>query len=158
MIDKIILTKNTSEGYLVLEFLANNENYDFYFTEANTRYYVTDIPSLKKLIKSSVCAYGLKERGDYQGIALIWKGIGENKVRHYIKLSATNSKVARDLLTVLLWNSNKDLFVKIKKDSQFLNVFKQKGFKFIASRGIQLLLYRKYIPRETKVYYKKEDE
>jgi len=156
MIEKLIL-RNRVECAGILEFLTNNDNYDFYFTESNTRYYVTDEQSLKKLVKSCATGFCLKEKGDYQGLVLVWKGIGEHKVRYYVKLSAKNHKVAKDLITILLWNTNRDLFVKIRKDSKFIDAFKQKGFKFIASRGIQILLNKKYVPRVAKVFRKKED-
>ena len=157
MIEKIILKKHDIESSLILEFLNTHDNYDFYFTESNIRYYVTDKYTLKKLLKGSTVAYCSKNKGDYKGLGLIWKGVGEDKVRYYVKLSAINHQTAKDLITVLLWNSNKELFVKIRKDSKFIDAFKQKGFKFIASRGIQILLNRKYVPHEAKVFHKNED-
>ena len=56
-----------------------------------------------------------------------------------------------------MWHTRKDLYVKIKKNSPFVGSFKSKNFRFIGSRGNQILMERKYVPIEIKVYQKEED-
>ncbi len=148
---------NKKECYFLTEFITNNINYDFYYAHENARVYITDYMSLKNLLRQSNNVYQLKERDTYVGVILTWKSVGGGKERHYVKVCAKNEKVANDLLTVLLWNTKTDLFVKIRKDSKFINVFRRKGFKFKGGRGIQILLHRKYKPIASPKYIKNED-
>lgn len=128
---------------ILLDFIENSSDMDFYYTAKNTRYYVTSVEDLKKLFKNSEYIY-ISNNGDYDGIIMLWKGIGGTEKRYYIKINAKNVKVAEKLLTVLIWNcGKKDLFIKIRKNSKFLKLFKKKGFRFLHGRGIQLLLRRK---------------
>ena len=77
------------------------------------------------------------------GIAL-WKSIGNGIVRYYIKQNSLNEKIADKLITVLLWNNNKDLYIKMKKSSKFYKVYRNKHFNFKGDRGTQtLLIYNK---------------
>lgn len=154
MIEKLSLKKN--ELLWLLDFIGEHNNYDFYYTQDNNRIYITDLRSLKKLLRNSLYVYVKKEKGDILGVILAWKSIGGGVTRFYVKILANSSKTAKDLLTVLLWNSDRDLFVKIRKDSKFLNVFKEKGFRFCGARGIQILLNRKSIPFAR--VFKQEDE
>lgn len=133
-------TKNYTECAWLLEFLTSNMDYDFYFTEDNTRIYITDMQSLKRLFKSSEHIFYLKEYGDVVGVILVWKSEGGGKERKYVKLSAKNFGVARDLLTVLMWNCFDDLYFKIRKDSKLIPVVRHKGFRFEGGRGSQILL------------------
>ena len=136
-------TNSKIEYCWLLEFLNGNVDYDFYYTHKNSRIYISDFKSLKNFLRQSERVFTLKENGMYVGIILVWKSFGGGKNRYYIKLNAKDARVARNLLTVLLWNTERKLFVKVRKDSPFLSVFKTKGFKFIAGRGIQTLLCRK---------------
>ena len=152
------LTKfSVTECEWLTEFLNSNFNYDFYFTDNNSRIYANDKKSLKTFLKNSESVFVLKEKGDYKGIIMVWKSVGGGKTRHYVKVNAENNKIAKDLLTVLTWNSSRDLFVKLRKDSPFLTAFKQKGFRFAGGRGIQILLRRKYIKPAKKTKNKEED-
>jgi hypothetical protein len=139
----------------LLSHFEENTNYDFYYTKDNSRYYITDLISLKNFLKTISTAYIAKEKDDYLGIITVWKGVSDDKVRYYIKLSAKTTKIASDLITVLLWNFNKELYVKIRKDSKFIEAFKQKNFRFIGARGSQILLNRKFIPN--KINTRKEE-
>ncbi len=135
----------------IVSFLNKNSDYDFYITEQNSRYYITDENSLSKLLKQSVKTYTLIEKGDCKGIIILWKSTGGDKKRYYVKMNATDKINADKILTVLLWNTDKELFVKIRKESKFLSVFKRKGFRFKGGRGCQVLLHRKCpIKKETK--------
>ena len=123
----------------VLDFLRHYRNEDFYITDNNERKVVCDEKTLKKFIKENRSVYIIEDKGDIKGIIGIWKSLG-NVERFYIKLNAVDAKVADDLLTALLWNNRKYLHVKIKKDSNFLKVFKNKAFEFRGDRGREVLL------------------
>ena len=155
MIEKL---KKKPNYYELISFLIDSFNYDFYVTENNVRLYMTDIVNLKKFLKQTSVVYFEKEHGDYVGIIGIWKSIGGGKARYYIKLAAKDFNTAKKLLTVLLWNFEKDLYIKIRKDSEFVSAFKNKGFRFKGGRGVQLLLYRKYINKKKSEYRPKEQE
>ncbi len=133
-------TSNTTECSWLLEFLTSNMDYDFYFTQDNTRIYITDVDNLRRLFKQSEHIFAVKENGDYVGLILVWKSEGGGKLRKYVKMNARNQKVARDLLTVLMWNCFDDLYFKVRKDSRLLPAIKQKGFRFEGGRGSQVLL------------------
>lgn len=146
MIEKITNKKNLTS---ILEFFNNFFDYDCYITENNTRIYITDYESILKLFKQSILFYEAKEKGYCQGIVTIWKSLGGDVARYYLKLAALNTSIADKLLTVVLWNFSKDLYVKVRKDNKFISVLKRKGFRFQGGRGSQVLLYRKYIPLRT---------
>jgi len=137
-------TLKTKKTLGLLDFFQENFSYDFYITENNNRIYITDYDSLRKLFKESTNIYCIKDRrNDFLGIILIWKSNNNGIERYYVKINAVDEKVASDLITVLLWNFDEDLYVNLRKDSLFLYVFKDKGFRFEASRGFQVLLKRK---------------
>ena len=142
MIERFPISKKR-EYFWLLEFLMNYSDYDFYYTKNNTRIYITDTKTLQYLIKCSSTVYMKKEHGDYIGCILVWKSKGGGLTRNYVKIASKDAKVAKELLTVLLWNYSKELYIKIRKDSKFLRVFKEKGFKFAGARGVQILLHRK---------------
>lgn len=144
MIEKIN-TSNIKDFTLIslLDFISNKDDMDFYYTQNNVRIYIRDLKSLKIILKNSVYIYTLQDKGDHIGIILVLKSFGDNDKRYYVKVSALSMDVANRLLTVLLWNCEQNLFIKIRKDSKFLSIFKQKGFKFFGGRGCQLLLKRK---------------
>ena len=124
----------------MLNFLREDFDYDFYYTHENARIYITDIHNLKRLLKSSHYIYTLEENGEYVGIVLLWKSHGGGKERYYVKIKATSDEVAKKLITVLLWNTRKEVYAKIRKDNKFLSTLRNKGFKFLGGRGVQVLL------------------
>ena len=147
MIEPFRITKKTSLAEL-LTFITTDFDYDFYYTHDNSRIYISDVYSLKRLIKASTHVYVLEENGNYVGIILLWKSIGGGKERYYIKVKATTPEIAKQLLTVLVWNTKKEVHAKIRKDNKFLSVFRNKGFKFLGGRGIQILL--SYKPKKER--------
>jgi len=148
---------NKLECSCIVDCINKHSNYDFYFTEDNSRIYISDEPSLKKLFKNTNNIFVLKERGEYKGIILVWKSIGGELTRYYVKLCCDTASTAEKLLTVLLWNINKELYIKLRKDSEYLEVFRKKGFKFKGGRGIQVLLSRKPKPLAPIKSYKDEN-
>jgi len=131
--------KNKLQLFMLLDFVKKNSDYDFYITENNLRKYVDSVESLIFFLKNSVSVY-VSEDEDYNGIVMVWKSLGGETERFYVKLVAANNSIAEKLLTILSWDFKKELFVKINKHSRVLNAFKNKGFRFQAGRGKQLLL------------------
>ena len=148
--------RNTKNYIWLLNFIEENFDWDFYITEQNKRYYITDISSLKKLFKNSTDIYTSEDEIGYSGLILLWKSFGGDKKRYYVKLIAKDREIARNLLTALVWNNNSEIFAKLRKDSPYIDVLKQRGFKFRGGRGVQILLKRKkYKP---KPVIQKEEE
>lgn len=150
MIESFRLTKKTHLADL-LNFIMTDFDYDFYYTHDNSRIYISDVHNLKRLIKASSHVYTLEEKGEYVGIIMLWKSIGGGKERYYIKVKANTPDIAKQLITVLVWNTKKEVYAKIRKDNKFLSVFRNKGFKFLGGRGIQILL--SYKPKKEREDY-----
>jgi hypothetical protein len=138
MIQSFTSSKKQTREFL-LEFITLHESYDFYFSDNGTRYYITDYYDLKRILKRSSYIFVDTQKGDYQGVIILWK----DNNRHYVKIKAKNSKIAKGLLTVLLWAVNRDLYADLRRDNRFLWIFKQKGFRFIHEQGVQVTLFRK---------------
>ena len=156
MIEKFVLSKNSKLAE-IMQFIESNQDYDCYFTHDNTRTYITDEKSLKCFLRETICTYVYKENGNVGGLISVWKSMGGDVKRYYVKINAASAKIAQDLLTILTWNFNKELFIKIKKDSKFVEVFKYKSFRFIGGRGVQLLLQRKPNEYEYRAMVKEAD-
>ena len=151
------LNVNDKKSYMgLLDFVSTIHDSDFYYTDNNSRIYPTEIYQLKKFFKEAKGVYTLKSKLDYTGVIVLIKSIGGDIERYYIKLLAIDTKVAEDLLTGLIWQYESiDLFVKINKQSKFLNVFKRKNFKFKGGRGTQILLKKDlYIKENNNVRFK----
>lgn len=130
---------------VLLECVDKYSNLDFYYTKNNIRYYINNLKSLNDFLKNSIISYVSENKGEYTGSISVIKSLGANKQRYYIKLVAKDLKVAKDLISILIWNFRKDLYIKIRKDNKFLSALKLKGFRFRAGRGNQVLLYRKFV-------------
>lgn len=122
----------------VTDIICHN-NDDFYITEENKRIPVDNYRMFKKLLRQSSLAHVLINKEE-QGVMVVWKSIGNNVPRHYIKFNVSSVNVADKLLTTILWNEFKPLYIKIKKSSPFMQTFKNKGFTFIGDRGNEVLL------------------
>lgn len=114
---------------------------DFYFTQNNERYKVKSKINLLNLLKQSHHIYYIDSENK-KGIIFVWKSFGGEKSRKYIKIIANDLVTAKNLLQMLLWHYSKDLYVKLKKESYYLSVFKEKGFKFVAGRGNEILFVK----------------
>lgn len=128
-------------GELLL-FIKDNRDYDFYVTNDNQRYIINNCILLKKLLKSSNKVLVSKEGNYINGILTIWVAKSNDVTRKYIKINASPS-IADKLLTVLLWNEDKDLYIKVNKNSRLLYILKSKGFYFYHDRGNEILLIRR---------------
>lgn len=137
----VTLKSKKKEMRDLVEVLENCNTEDFYVTENNQRVFVKDSNSLNKLLKNSHHVY-FENEDKRKGIILVWKSFGGDKARQFIKIVADTPEQARGLLKMLLWNYNKELFVKLKKGSPFINIFLEKKFKFLGGRGSELLLMK----------------
>lgn len=133
--------KKQSEFLDLLEIIENCSDDDFYLTRNNKRIFIKTSDNLKIILNESHHIY-YENLDTEKGIILIWKSVGADIKRNYIKIAASNSGVARRLLTTLLWHYPESVFIKIKKNSPLIPIFKEKGFKFIGGRGSQILLER----------------
>jgi len=144
----LIIPFNKKEYVNLLEFVQTHTDNDFYITKNNQRLIIKDYYSLNLFLKESFNIYIYKEK-EIQGVIALWKAKVKEIVRSYVKLNAIDKKVADKLLDILVSNYNNDLYVKIRKDSEFLEIFKKRRFKFFGDRGSQLLLYRQKIKEQT---------
>jgi hypothetical protein len=122
-------------------FVQENPNNDFYITSDNRRYVINDYKTLKKLLKYSDFILVSEEDGEINGILVVWTATGGDKKRKYIKINA-NRNITDKLLTVLLWNIYEEMYIKINKNSDLIDIFRSKGFDFFHDRGQEMLLRR----------------
>ena len=120
---------------------------DFYITRNNLRLFIQENKDLLYL--------GLR-KGDKliyeenRGFIFI-TGWSDNKSpRKYVKILAINDHSADRLLKALAWNIKTDLYIKIKKNNPLVAILKRNNYRFIGDRGLEVLLCRKYIPKEIK--------
>jgi hypothetical protein len=148
-----MISEFTNKDYFdVLEIIESFKDEDFYFTFNNQRIYINNLDSLKKLIKESNNIY-YENSSIGRGIILLWKSFGGEKQRNYIKILCDNNNTARRLLTHLIWNFSKPLYIKIQKNSKFMPVLKEKGFHFVGGRGTQILLEKTNIMEKINVVF-----
>lgn len=127
----------------VFEFIKNNYDTDFYDTCNNDRIFINTEKDLNNLLSSSTEIYVNDNNEEITGIILLWKSVGNGIKRYYVKVNALNEESVDKLLTALLWNNGvKDLYIKCKKYSPYIKIFKDKGFVFNHFRGRELLLLR----------------
>ena len=150
--------KNKKKLASLLDFIKINFDQDFYLTLNNERIYPTECYQLKELFKSSTASYYLEKDGDYAAFVLVWKSVGGDKKRYYVKLLAKDIKAASDVMRVLLWNTSYDLHVKLHKRHPFLSVFRRNKFQFVGGRGRQILLRRDKVLIPKKKFEYKESQ
>lgn len=140
----------------VLSFILDNVNNDFFITENNERVVIRDSKTLKRLIKQSSRMYVDIDSGDVRGIIALWRGLGSK--RFFVKLNCADTKSANRLVTMVVWNDNKDLYIKIKKDSDCVKVFREKKFDFFGNRGNEILLRNDNTGRSINEYSDKDTQ
>lgn len=138
----MVITYNNKYYFDLLEFVKNNFSTDFYVTENNQRIFIKDKESLDKFLKTSSIVYIDKVPDGVNGVISLWKVVFDNVKRNYVKLNAKTEKSANALLSTICWTYNCDLYAKIRKDSRFINLFKDKQFRFLGDRGKEVLLVR----------------
>lgn len=133
-------------------YLKHKVHPDFYITEDNKRVLITEYSIFRRLLNQSHMILINKENNDINGVVMLWKGLGSDKKRSYIKINSLDESVARKLITVLLWNINENIYVKVKNYSPYIRLFKEKRFWFLGSRGKEFLLMYKYKPQSYSDY------
>lgn len=123
-------------------FLLGNDNPELYITTDNKRQQIKNMKLLRRLAKQSLFTLMKEENGSIKGVLCVWKAKGGVVERNYVKVGSDNDKTVKDLLTALNWNFNKEVFVKLSRDSRLVDSFKSKGFRFFHDRGKELLLRR----------------
>jgi hypothetical protein len=137
MIDK--LTKKDLYG--ILDYVNHNRDTDFYITHNNERKFFKTPADIKSILKSTGGYSSITAIGDIDGIAFIWKSLGNNIPRYYLKITAQNTSIGQRVLKVLLWHyGHLELYIKINKQNSLLPVLKLHGFKFFGDRGKEILL------------------
>lgn len=141
--------KNKNMRLEVFEFLKQQRDFDFYYTENNTRNYINTEQDLKNLTKDCIQIWFSKDK-DVNGVAAVWVSRGGDTKRYYVKLTAKTGDMAEKLLDMLSWNFDKSLYAKLNKKNRFFRHFLYKGFKFKANRGQSSLLFREKVKEYTK--------
>lgn len=140
----MITNYNNGKHYVeLLGFVLDNPSLEFYYTENNERKFIKDDISLKALLKSSNSIYVDENNGGISGIILLWEARGGDKVREYVKFLVSSEAVLGNLLKIFSYCTSKDLYIKIKKDSKYLQTFKNNNFQFKNGRGNEVLLVYK---------------
>ncbi len=137
-----LIEKYSNKHFLSLfDFLKKNFSSDFYITNNNHRTYINSLNDLKEFIRSMRAIFYVEDKGDCLGVISLWHSVGitddgKKIERDYIKLNAKNENLARDLLTVLIWNfgEKKDLYAKFKADSKFIKILYEKKFHVFRDR------------------------
>jgi hypothetical protein len=123
---------------------------DFYYTRDNIRISLRDNPEI--LFKSLNAGDKIVvDETNEKGIAVI-TGWSDDSPRKYVKILTRDEKIADQMLKIIGWNINCDLYVKVKKTSKFLKTFQRNFFKFVGDRGAEVLLCRKYIAKKDYTY------
>ena len=128
---------------------------DFYCTKDNVRIPLRDNPDVlfSYLNKGDVIAY---EQDNEKGIGLV-TGWSDRSPRKYVKILTKDEHLAGNLLKIINFNANIDLFAKLKKYNPLIKVFNRNGYIFMGDRGSEILLCRKFLPRIERIIYKEED-
>jgi len=133
------LTKKEKEK--IWQFIKETPDFysDFFITKNNQRLYIKQNIDLlfENLRKGDKIAY------NKDGLIIV-TGFSDNFKRHYIKILTKNEETAENLLKVLSWNLKIDLYCKLKENNIIIEVLKRNGFEFLAGRGTEVLLFRKY--------------
>lgn len=156
MITNFKLTRKETND--VVDFISNKNN--LYLTKDNKRYKVKTLKDLKELYSQSCFSLKKEQGGCTKGLLFVWKAYNseEKRFRNYIKFEVENIVDLDDLLMVVNWNYSKEVYVKLDKDSKFVESFRKKGFKFCYTKDREVLLCR---TKNDKIFiapYKEQDE
>ena len=128
---------------------------DFYVTSNNIRIPIRDNPDVlfDYLNKGDVIAY---EENNENGLALV-TGWSDKATRKYVKLLTKDEHLASNLLKIINFSANIDLYAKLKKNNPLIKVFQRNGYSFKGDRGSEILLMRQYIYHPQKIHSKDEE-
>ena len=128
---------------------------DFYVTSNNIRIPIRDNPDVlfDYLNKGDVIAY---EENNENGLAFV-TGWSDKAFRKYVKVLTKDEHLASNLLKIINFSANIDLYAKLKKNNPLIKVFQRNGFSFKGDRGSEILLMRQYIYHPQKLHSKDEE-
>ena len=134
MISNLILTKRLKNE------LPNFVENQIYIIKDNKRQTVRSWSEIRLLMRSSSFAIRKEEKGCTTGVLFVVKS--SDLTRSYVKIAYKDLIDADDLLMVLNWNFNKEVYVKLERNSPLVNSFRKKGFKRCYDREGEVLLCR----------------
>jgi len=157
MISNLVLNKSLRNE--LPAFIGNQ----IFITKDNKRKTVRTWSDIKSLARECCFAIRKEDKGETTAVLFVWKSnaftgpIGLNVTRNYVKIAYRNLVDADDCLMVLNWNFNKEVYIKLDKNSPLINSFRQKGFKRCHDRGDEVLLCRSSNDKRFFVPYKEGD-
>jgi len=146
---------NISNQVDVKEFIKNTKDYysELYITYKKERLFLNNEYILEKILKHQEI-YGVFEK-ELTGILLIYR---EKSYRPYVKILAKDRDSQSKLIKFLMWNfSEKDLYLKLKKENPLSKYILKFGFVFLGDRGTEILLYRKGI-KKINIFKPKDEQ
>ena len=152
MISNLILTKRLKNE--LPTFIGNQ----IFITKDNKRKTVRTWSDIKSLARESCFAIRKEDKGETTAVLFVWKSNALNVTRNYVKIAYRNLVDADDCLMVLNWNFNKEVYIKLDKNSPLINSFRQKGFKRCHDRGDEVLLCRSANDKRFWVPFKGDEE
>jgi hypothetical protein len=111
---------------------------DFFITKNNLRLFIHDNTELF----FSCLNNGDKIVFGEEGIAFV-TGFSDKSPRKYLKILVKQPEDAQKLVSLINWNLDIELFVKLKVNNPIVEVLKKIGFEFMAGRGKEVLLIQK---------------
>ena len=146
---------NISNQVDVKEFIKNTKDYysELYITYKKERLFLNNEYILEKILKHQEI-YGIFET-ELTGILLIFR---EKGFRPYVKFLTKDRDSQSKLIKFLMWNfSEKDLYLKLKKENPLSKYIQKFGFIFLGDRGTEILLYRKGI-KKINIFKPKDEQ
>jgi len=147
---------NLSNQVDVKEFIKNTKDYysELYVTYKKERIFLNNEYILEKILKHQEI-YGIFEK-ELNGILVIYR---EKGYRPYVKILTKDKNSQSKLIKFLMWNlSEKDLYIKLKKENPLSKYIQKFGFLFLGDRGQEILLFRKGIKKINTFKPKYEQE
>lgn len=111
---------------------------DFYITRDNLRLFIKENPN----VLFECLRLGDKMAFDDNGMAVVC-GFSDKSDRKYLKILTKDVRQAEGFLKVLAWHLNCDLWIKVKRNNPLKNVLERNYFRFVGSRGKEILFVRK---------------
>lgn len=152
MISNLVLNKRISND------LLNLIGTQVYVTKDKKRKTITTVSDLKLLMRESCYAIRKEEKDCSTAVLFVWKSNDFNVSRNYVKIAYKDIIDVDDLLMVLNWNFNKEVYIKLDRNSPLIDSFRKKGFKKCHDRGDEILLCRSSNTKHFIPPYKEGDE
>jgi hypothetical protein len=151
MISNLVLNKSLRNE--LPAFIGNQ----IFITKDNKRKTVRAWADIKALMRECSFAIRKEDKGETTAVLFVWKSNALNVTRNYVKIAYRDLIDVDDCLMVLNWNFNKEVYIKLDKNSPLINSFRQKGFKRCHDRGDEVLLCRSANDKRFWVPYKEGD-